>query len=217
VIERFQQLFQQANREESALVSLENSLAQLELEQARQTLPWELISTPTMLPSPVAPRRGRTLALGLLAGLVLGGGAALVVDRRSGVVYATDELESEIPAPLLAELTGDANDNLSDDNLALLAQGPLAGATNLGLIPLGLAASEPALQHLHQSLQQLLPQCRVQLCRNLIEAAPCSHQVVIIRAASIERDQLRQFRQQAQLQARPLTGWLLLPPTSNAV
>lgn len=207
VIERFQQLFQQANREESALVSLENSLAQLELEQARQTLPWELISTPTLLPNPVAPRRGRTLALGLLVGLMVGGGAALVVDRRSGLVFARDELEDAIPAPLLADL--DVNSD-AGHSLALVARGPLADAARVGLIPLGLSASDPDLVQLAQALQQHLPDVQVLVSANLMESSSCSHQLVVTTQTGVARSELQQLGRQTQLLKQPLTGWLLL-------
>ena len=41
-------------RDEKTLAELENQLQTLQLEQARQTDPWELISTPTLLDTPVA-------------------------------------------------------------------------------------------------------------------------------------------------------------------
>ena len=52
----------QALRDEATLVTLENQLKQFELEQARATSPWELISS-TLLDKPVSPRRGRTVVL----------------------------------------------------------------------------------------------------------------------------------------------------------
>ena len=42
------------------------------------------------------------MALGLLAGLVVGSGAALVVDRRTGLVFSLDELQALLPAPAQA-------------------------------------------------------------------------------------------------------------------
>ena len=43
------------------------------------------------------------VALGLLAGLVLGS-AALVVDRLTGLVFSLDELQAQLPCPLLKHL-----------------------------------------------------------------------------------------------------------------
>ena len=39
-----------------------------------------------------------------MAGLVAGGGAALLVDRRTGLVYSEDELKSLMPCPLIKHL-----------------------------------------------------------------------------------------------------------------
>ena len=90
MVSRHRELTQRALRDEATLVTFQNQLKQFELEQARSARPWELISTPTLLDRPVSPRRSRTLALGMLAGLVLGSGSALISDRRSGRVFSFD-------------------------------------------------------------------------------------------------------------------------------
>ena len=94
VVLKHRELVRTALRDEKTLAELEVQLQSLKLDQARQTDPWELISTPTVLDKPVAPRKKRILALGLLAGLVLGCGAALLRDRRSGLVFSEDELKT---------------------------------------------------------------------------------------------------------------------------
>jgi len=205
VVSRHRELTQDALRDEATLVTLQNQLAQFDLEQARQTDPWELISNPTLLDKPVSPRPARNLALGLLAGLVLGSGTALVVDRRSGLVFSAEELQAELPGPLLAELHNDPA-----ASLALLAQGPLAAATQVALIPLGLAGDDAALQQLGAQLQRQLPTSAVRVCPDLVAAGSCSHQLLVTRPGSADRGQLKELRQQLQLQGRSLTGWLLL-------
>ena len=72
VVQRHRFLTQRAMRQEATAVTLENQLKQFELEQARATTPWVLISAPNLREEPVSPSRGRTLVLGLLAGLYLG-------------------------------------------------------------------------------------------------------------------------------------------------
>ena len=104
VVLQHRELVRTALRDEKTLAELETQLQTLQLEQARQTDPWELISTPTLLDSPVAPSKKRMVALGLLAGLVAGSGAALLVDRRSGLVFSLEELQTLLPCPLLKHL-----------------------------------------------------------------------------------------------------------------
>jgi len=195
-------------------MELENQLQIAQLEEAKQTQPWELISTPTLLDRPVAPRKARILALGLLAGLVAGSGAALVVDRRSGRVFADDELQSLIPGPLLARLDGSSAATLQA-NLALLSQGVLAGSRQLALIPVGLKAQDPRLQQLQAILRQQLPAAQLHCGTDLLAAGRCDQQLVITAPGAATRPQLAQLRQQLELQGRPLTGWLLLTAPST--
>ena len=56
VVLQHRELVRTALRDEKTLAELENQLQTLQLEQARQTDPWELISTPTLLDKPVAPQ-----------------------------------------------------------------------------------------------------------------------------------------------------------------
>ena len=91
VLVKYRELLRTAARDEATLTQLESERQILALEKARKEDPWQLISEPTLLDQPVAPRRIRIVALGLLAGLVAGSGAALLMDRRKDLVYSEDE------------------------------------------------------------------------------------------------------------------------------
>ena len=209
VVLKHRELVRQALRDERTLVELENQLQLAQLEQAKQTDPWELISTPTLLDAPVAPRKSRILALGLLAGLVAGSGAALVVDRRSGRVFADDELQQLLPGPLLAHL------NLSDaeamgGSLTLLSRGALAGSHHVALIPVGLSEGSAGVKTVLSALKTQLPHTTISCSLDLVAAKDADHQLLITSRGAATRSQLSSLRQQLELQARPLTGWLLL-------
>jgi len=206
VVLKHRELVRQALRDEKTLAELENQLQIAQLEQAKRSEPWELISKPTLLDSPVAPKKSRIMALGLLAGLVAGCGAALVVDRRSGRVFSTDELQQLLPGPLLAQLDPQA----LGGELSLLARGALAGSHRVALVPVGLAPKAPALERLLSQLQQQLPHTELHSSADLVGAADCDHQLLITSLGSATRSQLTSLRQQLNLQGRPITGWLLL-------
>jgi uncharacterized protein involved in exopolysaccharide biosynthesis len=212
VLIRYRELLRQAARDEATLNRLEADRQVLALEQARKQDPWELISTPTLLDKPVAPRKGRILALGLLAGLVLGSGAALVVDRRSGRVFAEDELQQLLPGPLLAHVALGDPQALAGQ-LTLLARGSLAGSHRVALIPVGLTADSPGVQELLDQLRQTMPHTELLCSADLVAAAGCDHQLLITSPGAPTRSQLAQLRQQLDLQGRPITGWLLLDAT----
>jgi hypothetical protein len=155
------------------------------------------------------------MALGLLAGLVAGCGAALVVDRRSGRVFSQDELQQLLPGPLLAQLNP-ADATTLEGQLTLLARGPLAGSQRVGLIPVGLPSQGPQLQLLLSALRQRMPRTELHCDHDLVEAANCDHQLLITSLGAPTRSQLASLSQQLQLQGRPITGWLLLDDTGVA-
>ena len=212
VVLRHRELVRQAARDDRILVELENQLQLAQLEQARQTEPWELISTPTLLDRPVSPRPARHLALGLLAGLVMGSGAALVADRRSGLVYASDELRQLLPYPLLATL--DAADPGSwATSLELLAQGALAHQVQVALIPAGTlepAQTQNVAQQLQAALQRRDPAARVVLTTDLTSASRCNAQLLLASPGAASRPELARLRQNLQLQGQAVTGILLI-------
>ena len=212
VLIRYRELLRVAARDEATLNKLEDERRVLALEQARKPDPWQLISTPTLLDKPVSPSKGRNLALGLLAGLVLGSGAALVAERRSGRVFATDELQAALPGPLLARLDPAAAESWAA-TLALLASGPLAGSSTVALIPVA-GQGEPELaEALQLALQQATPGAQVLCTSDLVAAGTCQAQLLVARPGAITRPQLDALRQQLQLQGRPTLGWLLLQST----
>jgi uncharacterized protein involved in exopolysaccharide biosynthesis len=206
VVLQHRQLVRQALRDEKTLIELENQLQLASLEQAKQTDPWELISTPTLLDRPVAPKKGRNLALGLLAGLVLGSGAALVAERRTGRIHGSDELASLLPGPLLAVLEADGPEAWRQP-LQLLSSGPLAGANSLALVSIGLTAevAEPVAQALQDASG------RPVLCSSdLVATRRCDAQVLLVSPGAAARDQLQRLRRDLELQGNPVVGWLLL-------
>jgi uncharacterized protein involved in exopolysaccharide biosynthesis len=207
VVLKHRELVRKALRDEKTLMELENQLQISQLEQAKQAEPWELISTPTLLDQPVAPRKGRVLALGLLAGLVAGCGAALVMDRRSGLVFSCDELQAALPYPLLAQLPSEGE--AWPTTLQLLADGPLAGATSVALIPVG-ALGQSALA-VEANLRHLLPaSTSLHICNDLHQAAHCQMRLLLASPGAASRSQLQQLQQNLQLQARPVAGIVLM-------
>ena len=140
VVAHHRKLTQKALRDEATLVTLQNQLKQFELEQSRASSPWELISTPTLLDKPVGIGKRRTLALGLLSGLILGSGGALVRDRRTGRVFSIDELKRELPGPLLKRLPCQSCKTAKASwrqPIQLLCDGVLLGSGSIALIPIG--------------------------------------------------------------------------------
>ena len=73
----------------------------LEIEAAQKALPWQIILKPTKPEDPVSPNTQRNFILGAIAGLLLGMGAALLVERLDNVFHSPDELKDRTKLPLL--------------------------------------------------------------------------------------------------------------------
>ncbi|MBE9178828.1 polysaccharide biosynthesis tyrosine autokinase [Oculatella sp. LEGE 06141] len=72
----------------------------LRIDAAQRETPWQLLSPPSS-PKPSAASVKRNVALGSMLGLLLGMGAALMVDRLSNVVHTSKELKDITRLPLL--------------------------------------------------------------------------------------------------------------------
>jgi len=211
VVETFQQLNRNATRDNSILQNLENNLEQQKLELARDSQPWELISAPTLSDRPIKPRPAFNLAIGLLAGLLSGAGGALLLERRSGLVFHTEELLELLPYPLLGQLNSSHAERWSG-LLELLAHGPLQGCPQVALIPAGPLGERGAhlAQALQATLQQSDPAAQVLLGSDLLQAGRCQAQLLVAALGVAHKDALSQLQQDLLLQARPVTGLVLL-------
>lgn len=216
VLIKYRELLRTAARDEATLTRLESEHQILSLEQARKEEPWELISTPTLLDQPVAPRKKRMVALGLLLGLFGGSGAALLVDRRTGLVYSEDELKILIPCPLIKHLPAMGQSTWTDA-VDLLAGGPLAkvpGNSAIALIPIGNMPNEQ-LQAFSAELSRALRGRELIVSTDLRKTSRCATQLLVTSQGVATRTQLSQLRQKLALQGTPMAGWVLLDPELN--
>ena len=208
ILLEYNKLKRTAMRDNAALTAMESELLSLQIQKAQERPPWELISTPTVLDKPVAPRKKRIVALGLLAGLVLGSGCALVRDRRSDLVYSEDELKSLMPCQLLERLPANAPQQWFK-TAQLLTQGPLANAESVALVPVGdLAPAQ--LEQLSQALRTTLGDRQLLVSTDLLASRECNTQLLVTASGAPQRQQLQQLSQQLALQGTPLAGWLLI-------
>ena len=139
---------------------------------------------------------------------MLGCGAALIHDRRSGLVFSEEELKALLPWPLLDRLPA-IDQSQWRTTAQLLASGPLAHSDSVALLPIGELNPEHigALQiALGQELgdRQLVVSNDVMLCRK------CNIQVLVTSPGNAQRKQLQQLREQLTLQGKPVAGWLLI-------
>lgn len=111
VLLKYKELLRTASRDEITLINLEDQLRVLKLEEATLEDPWELITKPTLLKSPVAPPRKRIGLLSLIFGFGLGIAASFYKEKTSGKIHEIEELRKNLPIPIISQI------NLSKINL----------------------------------------------------------------------------------------------------
>ncbi|MGA9378934.1 MAG: polysaccharide biosynthesis tyrosine autokinase [Phormidium sp.] len=72
----------------------------LEIEAAQKATPWQLIDAPNQS-YPLAPDKYRNLMLGVIAGLLLGAGAAWLAEMLDNVFHSVEDLKTQTGMPLL--------------------------------------------------------------------------------------------------------------------
>ena len=214
VVLKHRELVRTAVRDEKLLTEIESQLQAMRLDQARQTDPWELISNPTLLDKPVAPRKGRIVALGSFIGFLSGCITALIHDRRRGLVFSEEELRSLMPCPMLDRLPVSNPENWISTG-KLLMKGPFSEVESIGLIPVG-TIPDDQLERLHKALATTLGDKTLMVSPDLLATRACDTQLLVTAPGAVQRQQLQKLQEQLALQGTPLAGWLLLDPKMEA-
>ncbi len=107
---RYNEIQRQLGGATKSLNQLLENLETLKVEDAQQQVPWQLSVPPRIRRdqngNPFSPEQSRPvkLALGVLGGLLLGLGLALLREKRQNVFHSTEDLRDETRLPLLGVL-----------------------------------------------------------------------------------------------------------------
>ena len=105
VLLKYRELRREAARDEKTLFSLENDLRLHKLQQARLSVPWQLITQPTLLKNPVAPSKKIISFFGLTIGLGVGSILAAFKEKKSDKIYSIQNLEQLLSTLLIERIS----------------------------------------------------------------------------------------------------------------
>lgn len=206
---KYKMLLGEATKDKTILNDLENKYRALLLEKARNEDPWELITTPTLLPYPVAPQRKKILALGLIGGIFLGSAASLVLEKSKDIVFSINEMESAGKWPLLAELTGNKKE-FWQESLDLLESGPFSQIEGkIALLSIGEIDGEKLTQ-ISESLNKLTYTHEIKIVKELGEAAKFPNLIIITGLGITRKQELIRIRKKLLLQRTSILGLITL-------
>ena len=134
----------------------------LEIEAAQRELPWELITPPTLTSSSAS--LPRNVGLGLVLGLLLGVGVALLLDTQDDVLHSPSDLKRITPVPILGLIPHPEGVERGSDESPLLtlyrpttagSNGSSRTALDHGLVPFdGLHGFKESFRSLVANLQR---------------------------------------------------------------
>ncbi len=105
ILLKYKELLREAGRDEATLISLENQLRAVELEDARLEDPWELITKPTLLEEAVLPSKKNIAFLGLLLGFFSGSLISFFKERKSGKIFDEDQINNILGVPIIEKFS----------------------------------------------------------------------------------------------------------------
>ena len=104
VILNYKELIREASRDESTLISLENQLRIIDLEEAKREDPWELITKPYVIDYPVAPSKGKIGKIGLIIGFLAGVFTSYYKEKKSDIIFESQTIEGILNTKVLETL-----------------------------------------------------------------------------------------------------------------
>lgn len=120
VILNYKQLIREASRDESTLVSLENQLRTIELEEAKTQDPWELITKPNVKTYPVAPSKKKIGLFGLITGFLVGILISIYKEKRSDIIFESNKIAELLNTQVIESL--DLNEITQDSEKIIFIQ-----------------------------------------------------------------------------------------------
>ena len=209
VIIKYRELLREASKNQATLDNLENEYRSLLLEKARSEDPWKLITKPQLLPYPIAPRKKKIVGGGLLAGLFLGCGAALIANKRKNIIFSIDEMELSTNSPLLAELPLTQKQKWNEA-LNLIESGILSDKEgSLALLVAG-DLGQSILTQLEKSVLAIMNNRNIKITNNLIEATKCSNLIVVTAIGITSINLFNDINKKLLLQKKPVLGLIAI-------
>ncbi len=209
VIIKYQMLLSEAYRDKVTVEKLEDQYRLTLLEKARSKEPWRLITTPTLLPYPVAPHRKIILAIGLLSGALLGSINAFVDDRRKDVIFSISQIDSQINWPLLTDVPIDNKKSL-EEKLYLLSKSAFSNVQGSIAIILVGDIDDFEIDFLKKYFTNFNSINKLLITRDLRETENSSSLLILTSLGRVKRKEIEVLEEKLLLQNKPILGLLAL-------
>ena len=103
------------------MISLENNLRLIELEEAKVEDPWQLITKPTLIDAPVSPSSKKISLIGLIIGFSLGSFYTFYKERKSNIIFDEALLKNYFSVNVLEKISI-KDIELNSENVSLVKE-----------------------------------------------------------------------------------------------
>ena len=207
VVIKFKELQRDLIRLETILTNLENNKQVVSLQLAEKTNPWDLISTPILNDSQVAPNKKQVVLLGLIASILLGVASAIYADKFSGLIYSSQELKSIFKYNFLniVDLNKDWKEGIS-----LIARNI---NNELKIKSLGIIMTKENdnyQEKIIQNLAKTMANVNIVTSNKLTDLDMCENIILLVQQGKTKRDELFEINQNLKLLNKPLLGLIFI-------
>ncbi len=208
ILVKYRKLKYNALRDEKLLENLQINLSNLKLENAKQNNPWDLISKPTLIDSPI-PSKSNVIGIFLLGGIFLGSIISILVDKNSGKIYKIEELKDKINYPLLKTLSISSTNYRNTLNL-LANRLKQKNSSIITLIPVGNSFQKDYIEIISKSLKKEIGDSQVTTCNQINTSSNTINQILLLSAGSATYDELNEILEDLKIQSGIVEGWIFI-------
>ena len=208
VLLKYKELIRESARDEKTLIQLEDRFNLFKLDLASQEDPWELITNPTLLESPVSPKRKIIALASIIIGLILGVTFSFFKEKRSGKIFDIHEIQKLIPIKLISQINFNEIDS-ETENLSFIRDLLNKESNSLvNFFPLG----NIEIQELNKLKESLIKENFVkdiELSTNYDENKECSN-YLILKLGYINYSEALIFKKRLNLIGNNFNGLIVL-------
>lgn len=208
VVITYKQLIDNVRREKKVYLELVSRRTLLKLEEARNKDPWRLLTKPTLLPNPVAPRRKRFVFIGGIVGLIIGSLVAYRYEKSKGIIFSTREMQSLSGLNIISELLI-KNDSWSD-TLYLIINNLILEKKGLVGILINDEIDNELVRKVETKLEKFISNNQLLLTSNIKQIDQCANSLFLTSLGSTSENSLLNIKDRILFKEDKIIGMIVL-------
>ena len=205
---KYKQLLREAFKTEAFLDQFQTEKKNVLLDANFKSKSWDLITEPTLNPNPVGPFRKRMAGFGLISGMLIGCTIAIIYDRKRGIIYEIDEVQSFIGANLIKTYSNDKKEEL-EEIISLLVNNvsSIKNEKIISLLKIGDIESNTS-KEIKLCFEKNALIKKVYISDNFKDCEKFVNQIILISLGKIKRSELIEVKEKLNIQSEPILGWI---------